>query len=130
MNSNDHIKAQCEMSTMSSLRCKLFPKHTLKWPGRNRVRITCNTKSRAKHRSLRTCSMSCAKWFEGTAHLLHVTKFKSYLFLLCFIVVVAVAAVFFYERNPLYMKTRSFRPFSKFMSNSYTALVRNWKKEY
>ena len=31
--------------TISSLRCKLFPTHMLKWPRRNRVQITCNTPS-------------------------------------------------------------------------------------
>ena len=29
--------------TISSLRRELFPTRTLKWPGRNRVQITCNT---------------------------------------------------------------------------------------
>ena len=29
--------------TISSQRRELSPTHTLKWPGRNRVQITCNT---------------------------------------------------------------------------------------
>ena len=31
--------------TISSQRRELSPTHTLKWPGRNRVQITCNTSS-------------------------------------------------------------------------------------
>ena len=31
--------------TVSSQRCELSPARTLKWPGRNRVQIMCNTSS-------------------------------------------------------------------------------------
>ena len=50
--------------TISSLRGELSPTRTLKWPGRNRVKITCNT-SGAYHvqHVLRTT------WCEGTAQL-------------------------------------------------------------
>ena len=34
------LKEQIEIFTISSLRRELFPTHTLKWPGRNRVQIT------------------------------------------------------------------------------------------
>ena len=37
--------------------------------------IVC--KSRAKHRALITCNMSCATWYEGTAQLLSLTELKS-----------------------------------------------------
>ena len=40
--------------------------------------IVC--KSRATHKALITCSMSCATWYEGTAQLLSSTELKSYLF--------------------------------------------------
>ena len=49
--------------TNSSLRWELSPSRTLKWPGRNRVQITCNTSSayHAQHFVLR------ATWYEGPA---------------------------------------------------------------
>ena len=47
--------------TISSQRRKLSPACTLKWPGRNRVQITC--KSRATHRALIMCT------FPVTCHL-------------------------------------------------------------
>ena len=37
-------------------------------------------KSRATHRALITCNMSCATWYKGTAQLLSLTEFKSHLF--------------------------------------------------
>ena len=40
--------------------------------------IVC--KSRATHRALITCNMSCATWYEGTAQLLSLTEFISHLF--------------------------------------------------
>ena len=40
--------------TISSLRRELFPVGTLKWPGRNRVQITCNT-SNAYHVQRTVC---------------------------------------------------------------------------
>ena len=39
--------------------------------------IVC--KSRATHRALITCTMSCATWYERTAQLLSFTEFKSHL---------------------------------------------------
>ena len=39
--------------------------------------IVC--KSRATHRALIMCNMSCATWYEGTAQLLSLTEFKSHL---------------------------------------------------
>ena len=52
------------------------PTRILKWPGRNRVQITCNTSSayHVQHVVLR------ATWYEGTAQLLSMTEFKSRLF--------------------------------------------------
>ena len=52
------------------------PTRTLKWPGRNRVQITCNTSSayNVQHVMLR------ATWYEGTAQLLSLTEFNSHLF--------------------------------------------------
>ena len=57
------------------------PTRTLKWPGRNRVQITCNTSSayHVQHVVLR------ATWYEGTAQLLSSTERKSHLFQLYFI---------------------------------------------
>ena len=62
--------------TISSLRRELSPARTLKWPGRNRVQITCNTLGahHAQHVVLRDT------WYERTAHLLSLTAFKSHLF--------------------------------------------------
>ena len=43
---NDYIeKFKSRCFTISSQRRKLSPTRTLKWPGRNRVQITCNTSS-------------------------------------------------------------------------------------
>ena len=55
--------------------------HTLKWPGRNCVQITCNTSStcHVQHDVLR------ATWYEGTAQLLSLTELKSHLLELYFI---------------------------------------------
>ena len=66
--------------TISSLRRKLSPTRTLKWPGRNRVQITCNTSSayHVQHVVL------CATWYERTAQLLSLTELKSHLFELYF----------------------------------------------
>ena len=67
--------------TISLLRCELSPTRTLKWPGRNRVQITCNTSSahHVQHVVL------CATWYEGTAQLLSLTELKSHVFELYFI---------------------------------------------
>ena len=54
------------------------PARTLKWPGRDRVQIACNTLSayHVKHVVLR------ATRYEGTAQLLSLTKVISHLFVL------------------------------------------------
>ena len=45
-NNNNRIQRRySRFSTISSQRCELSPTRTLKWPGRNRVQITCNTSS-------------------------------------------------------------------------------------
>ena len=50
--------------------------HVLKWPGRNRVQITCSTSSAYHMQQV----MLRATWYEGTGHLLSLTEFKSHLF--------------------------------------------------
>ena len=59
----------------------MSPTRTLKWHGHNHVQITCNTSSayHAQHVTLH------AIWYYGTAQLLRLTEFKSYLFELLFI---------------------------------------------
>ena len=54
---------------------------TLKWPGRNRVQITCNTLSayHVQHFVLR------ATLYEGTAQLLSLAEFESHFFEFYFI---------------------------------------------
>ena len=49
------------------------PTHTLKWPGRSHVQITCNTLSahHVQHLVLR------ATWYEGTAQLLSLVEMTS-----------------------------------------------------
>ena len=43
---NNHIQRRySRFFTISSQRCELSPTRMLKWPGRNRVHITCNTSS-------------------------------------------------------------------------------------
>ena len=61
-------------STLSSLRHEPSPTRTLKWPRRNRVQITCNTKNayHVQHVVLH------AMWYEGTVQLLSLTEFKSH----------------------------------------------------
>ena len=45
-NNNNHIQRRYSIFfTISSQRRELSPTRTLKWPGRNRVQITCNTSS-------------------------------------------------------------------------------------
>ena len=63
-----------DLFTISSLRRE--PSRTLKWPGRNRVQIMCNTLSayHVQHVIL------CATWYEGTAQLLSLTELKPHLF--------------------------------------------------
>ena len=67
--------------TISSLRREPSSTCTLKWPGRNRVQITCNTSSayHMQHVVLRVT------WYKGTAQLLSLTESKSLLFQLYFI---------------------------------------------
>ena len=80
-NNNNCIQRRYSRSfTIFSQRRKLSPKRMHKWPGRNRMQITCNTLS-AYHMqvSLR------ATWYEGTAQLLSLTELKSHLFELYFI---------------------------------------------
>ena len=76
-----HSKVQFEIFLASSLRREPSPTRTLKWPGLNRVQITCNTSSayHLKHVVLRTT------WCDVTAQLLRLTEFKSRLFELYFI---------------------------------------------
>ena len=62
----------------------MSPTHTLKWPGRNRVQITCNTSS-AYHVQVSMTVMLRATWYEGTAQLFSLTVLKSHLFELYFI---------------------------------------------
>ena len=72
-----HSKAQFKIYfTISSLRLEPSPTRTLKRPGRNRVQITCNTSSahHVQHVVIR------ATRYKGTAQLLNMTEFKSYLF--------------------------------------------------
>ena len=75
-NNNNRIPRRNEIFTISSLRHEQSPTRTLKWPGRNRVQITCNTSSayHVQHVVLR------ATLYEGTAQLLNLTEFKSHFF--------------------------------------------------
>ena len=66
--------------TISSLCCESSPTYMLKWPGRSRVQITCNTSS-ANHMQ----HVVCATQYKGTAWLLRLTEFKLHLFQLYFI---------------------------------------------
>ena len=46
INNNNRIQRHySSFYTISSQRCKLSPTHTIKWTGRNRVQLTCNTSS-------------------------------------------------------------------------------------
>ena len=76
-NNSNHIQRRnSRFFTVSSLRSELSPIHTLKWPGRNRVQIVCNTLS--AHHMLHVVLR--AKWYEGTAQILSMTELKSHLF--------------------------------------------------
>ena len=61
--------------TIFSLRRESSPTHTLKWPERNSVKITCNTSSAYDVRHV----VFRATWYEGTAQLINLTAFKSHL---------------------------------------------------
>ena len=79
---NNRIQRRYSRSfTISSLLRELSPTRTLKWPGRNRVQITCNTSSayHVQHVVLR------ATWYEGTAQPLSLTELKSHVFELYFV---------------------------------------------
>ena len=86
LNDNDNNRIERRNSifflffTISSLRREPSPRRTLRWSGRNRVQITCNTSSvyHVQHVVLR------ATWYEGTAQLLSLTELKSHLFELYF----------------------------------------------
>ena len=84
-NNNDKYnriqRCNSRISTVSSLRREPTPARTFKWPGSNRVQITCNTSSahHVQHIMLR------ATWYEGTAQLLSMTELKSHLFEIYFI---------------------------------------------
>ena len=81
-NNNNRIQRRnSRFFTISSQRRELSPTHTLKWPRRNRVQITCNTLSayHVQHVVLRVI------WYEGTAQLLCLTELKSHLFELYFV---------------------------------------------
>ena len=65
---------QTVSNTISSLHRKLSPTHTLKWPGHNRVQITCNTSSAYHVQHV----VWCVTWYEGTAQLLCFTEFISH----------------------------------------------------
>ena len=67
--------------TISCLHREPSPVRTLKWPGRNRVQITCNTR-RVYHVHQ---VVLFAKQYEATAELLSLAGFKSHLFVLYFI---------------------------------------------
>ena len=76
-NNNNRIhKRNLIFFTNSSLRPEPSPTRTLKWPGRNRLQIMCNTSSacHVQHVVLR------ATWYEGTAQLLSLRELKSHLF--------------------------------------------------
>ena len=79
---NNHIQRRnSRFFTISSLHRELSPTRTLKWLGRNRVQIMCNTFSayHVQHVLIR------GTWYEGTAQLLSLTELKSHLFELYFI---------------------------------------------
>ena len=80
-NNNRIQRRKLRFFRISSLRREPYPTRTLKWTGRNRVQITCNTSSayHVQHVVLR------ATWYEGTAQLLSLTECKSHLFELYFI---------------------------------------------
>ena len=69
------IPALPSLPPLLSFRSEPSPTRTLKWPGRYRVQITCNTWSayHVQHVVLR------ATRYEGTAELLSLTEFKSHL---------------------------------------------------
>ena len=75
-NNNRIPRRNSRFCTISSLNRELSPIRTLKWPGRDRVQITCNTSSayHVQHVVL------CATWYKGTAQLLCLTECEWHLF--------------------------------------------------
>ena len=71
-NNNRIQRRNSRVFTISSLRHELSPTHTPKWPGCNRVQITCNT-SRAYHVQHAMLRTTC---HVGTAQLFSLTEFK------------------------------------------------------
>ena len=80
-NNNRFHRHNLRFFTISIQRHEPSPTHMLKWPGCNRVQITCNTSSacHVQHVVLR------ATWYKGTAQLLTLTELKSHLFEFYFI---------------------------------------------
>ena len=104
-NNNLFQRRNSRFSTISSLCHEQSPTRTLKWPGHNRVQISCNTSSghHVRYVVLR------ATWYEGTAHLLTMTEFKSHLFdlyLLAEPLPMKVGANWSTRRKPLAMSFR------------------------
>ena len=70
------FKGAVRFFAIFSLRRKLSPTRTFKWPEHNCVQIMCNT-LRAYHMHH---VVLCATQYEGTAQLLSLTEFKLHLF--------------------------------------------------
>ena len=79
------LKGDLRFFTISSLRRKLSPTRTLKWPGRNRTQITCNMSSayrvqhverlsRATCRAPITCNMSSVYHVQHVERLSRATR--------------------------------------------------------
>ena len=70
---NNHIQRHnLRFLTIFSLHREPSLTRTLKWPGRNCVQITCNTRSAYHVQHV----MLHATWYEGTAQLLSLTESK------------------------------------------------------
>ena len=81
-NNNSRIQRRNSIFFLQSPHCAAKRlQHTFKWPGHNRVQITCNTSSayHVQHAVLRVT------WYEGTAQLLSLAELKSHIFELYFI---------------------------------------------
>ena len=73
-NNNDIERRTPRFLTISSLRREVSNTYTPV------ARASVECKSRATHRALITCSVSCATWYKGTAQLLSLTEVKSHSF--------------------------------------------------
>ena len=62
-NNNRTERRNSRFVAISSLRHKLSPTRALKWPGHNRVQVTCSTSSAYHVQHV----MIHAMWYEGTA---------------------------------------------------------------